>query len=45
MTRLDALVLNRAEASKLTGVDDGVAALSGSLLTKAATAICPYSGQ
>jgi sugar/nucleoside kinase (ribokinase family) len=34
MARLDALVLNRAEASKLTGVDDGVAALAGSLLTK-----------
>ena len=34
MARLDALVLNRAEASKLTGVDDGVAALARSLLKK-----------
>lgn len=34
MTRLDALSLNRAEAGKLTGADDGVAALAGSLLTK-----------
>jgi sugar/nucleoside kinase (ribokinase family) len=34
MTRLDALSLNRAEAGKLTGADNGVAALAGSLLTK-----------
>ena len=34
MIRLDALSLNRAEASKLTGVDDGVAALAASLSKK-----------
>lgn len=34
MTRLDALSLNRAEAGKLTGADDGVAALAAGLSEK-----------